>query len=268
MAAETLVWTGATDGDWADDTNWLQDDGSAAGHYPGEGADVDTAIFDRRGGAVSVTIGLDQSGATAALAALKILEGWTGSIGDEDDPLILKTDSNNGTLTYERDGAAGQDYIFGRFTTVNIVSTTGARTAGDPLTLLFDTTKPTTVEVLSGKVAFPASLYGLTNAGITTLKVKERSAGDSPTVVLGCAVSTLMEVMGGETTWEAGTLTSVKSYDGELRSAGLAAKTLTAAYGYGGVIDLREGNVTIGATGIEMSGATVYLPTGTTWKTV
>jgi len=268
MAAETLVWTGAVSGTWALKTNWIQNDGTVAGHYPGEGADVDTVIFDRRSGSASVTIGLDQSAATAALAAMTVLEGWTGSLGDEDDPLILKTNTNNGTLTYQRSGAAGQDYIFGRFTTVNVVSTTGAKTAGDPLTLVFDTTAPTTVTVLSGTVAFPTSLYGLTSAGIATLKVKSRSAGQSPTVLLGCAVSTLLEIMGGVTEWEAGTLTAVNIYDGTLRSGALDAKTLTAAYGYGGEIDLREGSVTIGATGILMGGATVYLPTGSTWKTV
>lgn len=275
MAAETLVWkgydwnaaTGSTDSDWEHLNNWQQDDGSAAGHYPGAGADVDTVIFDRRGGAYSVTLNLDQSAATAALAAMSVLEGWTGSIGDEDNPLILKTDSDNGVLTYMRDGSAGQDYIFGRFTTVNIVSTTTAITAGDPLTLLFDTTKPTTVEVLAGTVAFPDSLYGLTSAGITTLKVKERVAEGSPIVTLRCAVSTLLEIMGGQTIWEKGTLTSLKTYDGGLRSEGLEAKTLTAAEVYGGTLDLREGNTTIGATGILMAGGIVNLPLGTTWKT-
>jgi len=276
MAAETLVWkgydwaeaTGSTDGDWAHLNNWQQDSGAAAGHYPGAGADVDTVIFDRRSGSYSVTLNLDQSAATAALAAMKVLEGWTGSIGDEDNPLLLKDDSDNGTLTYSRDGSGGQDYIFARFTTVNIISTTRATAAGDPLTLLFDTTAPTTVEVLGGTVVFDDSLFGLTSAGIVTLKVKSRSAGDSPTVTLRCAVTTLLEIMGGKTIWEAGTLTAARVYGGDLRSETLEAKTLTAGYGYGGAIDLREGNVTIGATGILMAGATVNLPIGSTWKTV
>lgn len=275
MAPETLVWKGydwgevggGTPGSLIDKLNWQQDSGAAAGHYPGEGADADTVIFDRRGGSYSVTLDLDQSAAAGALAGMERRKGWTGSIGDEDNPLKLKTDSDNGTLIYEADGSTGQDYIFGRFTTVKIISTTAATTGGDPLTLLFDTTAPTTVEVLSGTVAFLDSLYGLTSAGIVTLKVKARSTGLAPTVKLRCSVTTLLEVTGGQTIWEKGTLTSLKTYDGGLRSEGLDAKTLTAAEGYGGTLDLQEGNVTIGAGGILMAGAMVYFPLGSTWKT-
>ena len=275
MAAETLIWkgydwaeaAGSTDGDWAHLNNWQKDTGTAAGHYPGAGADVDTAIFDRRSAAYPVLTNLDQS-AAAGLAALHILEGWTGNLGDEDNPLLLKTNTDNVLLLYARDGSAGQDYIYGRFTTVNIVSTTSATTGGDPLTLLFDTTAPTTVEIDGGTVCLDDSLYGLTSAGIVTLKVKSRSGGGSPTVRLRVSVTTLLELMGGQAFWEKGTLTLVTAYDGALQSRGLEAKTLTQANGYGGTLDIREGSVTIGASGILHAGATIYLPLGSTWKTV
>ncbi|MBU8870689.1 MAG: hypothetical protein KOO60_07485 [Gemmatimonadales bacterium] len=78
----TTYWTGATDGDWMDNTNW-------SGSAPVDG---DIAVFDSRS-AVAADEGMDWTESGGAgngdLAMLHIKSGHTGNIGTLDEPLTI-----------------------------------------------------------------------------------------------------------------------------------------------------------------------------------
>ena len=256
MAAETLVWIGydwaaaggSVAGQWDHLNNWQQDSGAAATHYPCKNVgDVDTAIFDGRGAAYDVTTGLNQSAAAGHLAAMKVLEGWTGALGSKTNPLRLKTNTDNGVLTYQRSN--GSAWIIARFTTINILQTAGE----DTLFIVPDTTAATDVNAQS-HVEFPATLLGQASAGVTTFSMSQAPNLDEPNVRTECAIATFFRYS-GKHWWNAGAITAYKAYGGAIAcEESVTLRECTTGWQYAGDADFRcgvPGAVTFGSNAQE-----------------
>jgi len=158
------IWTGATDGDWSDSTNW-----SPSG-VPASTDDVYlTADF-----VVSVTEGLNQSAVT--LNSLNVEAGYTGSIGTSSADLQIAADD----FTFNGTGVAYID--LGSNAVDPVVLETASYSTGT-YGLYLTGTGIGTLSVIDGGVS-------VGRAGTTSTVTEVRAIAGKVSIGSGCTLTT------------------------------------------------------------------------------
>ena len=207
-----VIWTGATDGDYATATNW------STGSVPGAGDNV----FFTSDYNVSVTSGLDQSATTIANFSV---QGYTGKIGSKSAYLQI---SLSGSVNFD---GADQVYLDIGSSAVDVSVTGTGSTTGTPGLMLIGTAIDD-LNVISGNVGLAF------NPGETATVTAIKLLGGDLEIGDGCTL-TSANIQGGNLTTES-TITTVTIYTGSCTLDGAAAVTTLNSNG---------GNVTYNSTG-------------------
>lgn len=268
-AANTVIWTGATDGNWAGPNNW------STLKAPVDGNNV---YFENS--SVSVTMGLAQSAKT--LATLNISQSYTGSIGDDVNYLAIgATVVNIGN--YNGPGVpTGSGRIKLNFGTVQSAVTiynSGQPTnANKPAIMLLGTHAGNTLAVRKGKVGIAfetgeTATFATINSSYTT-----SSASDVELIIGAGTTLTTLNQTGGDNTllaaattittkagtlWidGAGTITTLTIEGGTVTSTTTGTIT-TATIKTAGTLDLTKSTAarTITTTKLDAGGTLKYDP--------
>lgn len=246
----TRIWTGATDGDWSDTTNW------AGGVVP---VATDDVIIDN--GAVDIDEGLNQS--AVALNSLTIRNGYTGKIGveDADGASASYLQVGASTVTIGEGDGDGPGLV-----KIDLGSTTAAAvTIHDSRSQTTDTTLPkepplrlkannasTTLNVRGGKVGLATEGDATATVGTVTVERAGSGARSADVKLTNGVTVTTVTVQGGACVLDAAA-TTVNVLGGELRTEGSGAittanvrggrlvsnstGTITTLNAYGGAID-------------------------------
>ena len=216
MAADTHVWTGATNGNWGTAGNW------DTGAVPESG---DTVVLENN--AVSINAGLDQNAVT--LAALTIKSSYTGQIGlarssaPNDYLKISATTINIGQG--EGNGSGRIKINTGTVQTALNLYVSGTRAeTGIPAMLWKGTHVANTATVNRGDLG--AAFYAGETAAIATLNVGYiNSVASDSSVVCGSGTTlTTINKIGGSLTIQSNSVTITQSA-GELSIAGTGTVT-------------------------------------------
>ena len=189
-----VSWTGTTDGDWNTTTNW------STGALPGAGDDV---IFNT---SRNVTISSSVAGTT--YGSLKILDGFTGSLGVTGTKLEVMATS----LLIANDQAS--IHLDGHYTTA-IITDMAPGTAASPNVTFGTSSQFTTLRITGGKGAVEVA-----SAGLTTVQIL--GADEAVLSVLSTASSFTNILM------DSGTLTTAESFTTADVSGGILELTGTA----------------------------------------
>jgi phage baseplate assembly protein gpV len=268
-AANTVIWTGATDGNWAVAANW------STGEVPRDGNNVYL-----ENSAVSITSGLAQSAKT--LASLNISQSYTGQTGDDVNYLAIgatavKIGYYNGPGIPAGSGRIKLDVGTAQ-TAITIYNSGQPVNTNKPAIMLLGTHAANTLEVRKGKVGIafgtgeaatfatinssystqPASDVGLTIGAGTTLTTLNQTGGEN---TLLCAATTITTKAG--TLWidGSGAITTLTIEGGTVTSN--TTGTITAAViKTAGTLDLTKSSAarTITTTKLDAGGTLKYDP--------
>tara|TARA_Y100001937_G_scaffold128752_2_gene207611 strand:- start:4322 stop:5173 length:852 start_codon:yes stop_codon:yes gene_type:complete len=191
----TVTWTGATDGDWNTTSNW------STGALPGAGDDV---IFN----STSRDVTISSSVAGTTYGSLKILDGFTGSLGVTGTKLEVMATS----LLVATDQA--KIHLDGHYTTA-IITDMFPGTAASPNVTFGSSSQFTTLRITGGKGAVEVA-----SAGLTTVQML--GADQAVLSVLSTSSSFTNILM------DSGTLTTAESFTTADVSGGTLELTGTA----------------------------------------
>ncbi len=232
----TVTWLGTTDGDWNTGTNW------STGSAPDDG---DTVIFNASSRDVTISSSVD----SLTYAALKVLDGFTGSLGTQGSPLVV----NATNLFLATDGA--QTHLDGDYSTGHVSDTPGGvgisfgsnstfgtlRVTGGDGTVQVSSSTLTTVQVVG---AFDIRLEVLAAAASFGTLIQ-----DSGTVQTAESITTA-DVSGGvlELTTNAGVTTLNLTGSGSCRHNSTGTITTANVFDRSTVLDLSANSTGTGAT--------------------
>jgi hypothetical protein len=213
----TVEWTGATSGDWNTTTNW------STGALPVASDDV---IFNTSSRDVTIS----SSVASITYGSLKILDGFTGSLGVAG----TKLEVNATTLLIATDRP--NIHLDGDYTTA-VISDIRAGTAASPNVTFGTSSSFTTLRITGGKGAVEVA-----SAGIPTIQMLR--AEDAVLSILSTAssVATILMDSGEITTAE--TITTADVSGGRLVLTGSAGATTVNLNGSGQLDHNSSGTVT------------------------
>jgi len=233
--ADTLIWTGTTNGDWGTDTNF------SPAQVPITG---DTVIMENN--AVAVTGTLDQSAVT--LAALIIKQSYTGTIGTAATYLQIGATLVDIGEHYGYGTPLGSQRIMLDFgtvaSTINIhnTCTTSADSGRAPVRIkIVEATSD--IFIRKGTVGIGANIHGdLSTVDEIHVGFVDSKASDA-TVVIGASVTLdELQMTGGEVTLQCAA-TTVGVIDGTLYTEGSGAITTMTVEG-GTVYSNSSGTIT------------------------
>lgn len=212
-----VSWTGTTDGDWNTTTNW------STGALPGAGDDV---IFNTS--SRDVTISSSVAGTT--YGSLKILDGFTGSLGVTGTKLeVMAT-----TLLIANDQA--KIHLDGHYTTA-IITDMFPGTAESANVTFGTSSQFTTLRITGGKGAVEVASAGLTTAQIL-------GANEAVLSVLSTASSFTNILMDSGILTTAESFTTADVSGGSLRLTGTAGGTTVNLTSTGALEHNATGTVT------------------------
>jgi hypothetical protein len=213
----TVTWTGTTDGDWNTTSNW------STGALPGAGDDV---IFN----STSRDVTISSSVAGTTYGSLKILDGFTGSLGVSGTKLeVMAT-----TLLIATDQA--KIHLDGHYTTA-IITDMFPGTAASPNVTFGTSSQFTTLRITGGKGAVEVAAAGLTTAQIL-------GANQAVLSVLSTASSFTNILMDSGELTTAEPFTTADVSGGILRLTGTAGGTTVNLTGTGTLAHNSTGTVT------------------------
>ena len=189
-----VTWTGTTNGDWNTTTNW------STGALPGAGDDV---IFNTS--SRDVTISSSVAGTT--YGSLKILDGFTGSLGVSGTKLEVMATS----LLIATDAA--KIHLDGHHTTA-IITDIHPGTAASPNVTFGTSSQITTLRITGG-----AGAVEVASAGITTTQMLDAPRAVLSILSTASSVATILMDSGTITTAESITTADVSGGSLELTSA-------------------------------------------------
>lgn len=253
--AET-IWTGATDGDWDDNSNWSgnKPDGSGGSHDP---------VTFPASSSQAVTTGHTNENAVDCSTIL-IQPGFDASIGSAGNELYIST----GNLYHYGGGElhlkAGDNRVNDVYIDANPASSTtlSASLVGTGTTdfeninlvrgVVTIGSATTDIARLSVGRRTGASDVSLTNSGTMTITSMDMWSG---TAVNNGAVTTLL-MSGGTLTHLTSAVTTVKQFGGRINWG--STSNVTTLYLYGGTFDARYNNA-------EFTISTLYMWPGATF---
>jgi hypothetical protein len=201
-----VTWTGTTNGDWNTTTNW------STGALPGAGDDV---IFNTSSRDVTVS----SSVAGTVYGSLKILDGFTGSLGVSGTKLEVKATS----LLIATDAA--KIHLDGDYTT-GIITDIHPGTAASPNVTFGTQSSFTTLRITGG-----AGAVEVASAGITTTQMLD--APRAVLSILSTASSVTNILMDSGTITTAESITTADVSGGSLELTGAAGATTVNLTGSG-----------------------------------
>tara|TARA_Y100000114_G_scaffold83671_1_gene77222 strand:+ start:1554 stop:2405 length:852 start_codon:yes stop_codon:yes gene_type:complete len=201
-----VTWTGTTNGDWNTTTNW------STGALPGAGDDV---IFNTS--SRDVTISSSVAGTT--YGSLKILDGFTGSLGVSGTKLEVMATS----LLIATDAA--KIHLDGHHTTA-IITDIHPGTAASPNVTFGTSSQITTLRITGG-----AGAVEVASAGITTTQMLD--APRAVLSILSTASSVTNILMDSGTITTAESITTADVSGGSLELTGAAGATTVNLTGSG-----------------------------------
>lgn len=201
-----VTWTGTTNGDWNTTTNW------STGALPGAGDDV---IFNTS--SRDVTISSSVAGTT--YGSLKILDGFTGSLGVSGTKLEVMATS----LLIATDAA--KIHLDGHHTTA-IITDIHPGTAASPNVTFGTSSQITTLRITGG-----AGAVEVASAGLTTTQMLDAPRAVLSILSTASSVATILMDSGTITTAESITTADVSG--GSLELTGAAGATTVNLTGSG-----------------------------------
>ena len=201
-----VTWTGTTNGDWNTTTNWSTD------ALPGAGDDV---IFNTS--SRDVTISSSVAGTT--YGSLKILDGFTGSLGVSGTKLEVMATS----LLIATDAA--KIHLDGHHTTA-IITDIHPGTAASPNVTFGTSSQITTLRITGGSGAVEVA-----SAGLTTTQMLDAPRATLSILSTASSVATILMDSGTITTAESITTADVSG--GSLELTGAAGATTMNLTGSG-----------------------------------
>jgi len=225
--------------DFTTATDWQSAAGADAAEYPGQNQADHVVVGSRMAEALDTHV--DQSANPNGIENVTVEREAPYALGTRAAPLTLKLVSTP-ELMFASEQAGCEIFMVTKTTAVTKCTVVQTASSDDGLHLVFDDAACTLMDILGGNVTLDDYLNQLGSEGVATLNVETGPGGQAPVVSIHVPVTTVLNVYSGTVYWNAGTLTQINLYGGQLyANRSQVARTCTNLTYYGGVGDFRTG---------------------------